>query len=130
LPPGGDAAPDLDEFREMVEKALDGFPDTFLKLVENLAVVVEDIASPQDAARAGVSDPLQLLGLYTGLPFTQWGRERAAALPDVIKIYRRPILLSCAGREEVPEKVRKVVLHELGHRAGLDEERLRELGVY
>jgi predicted Zn-dependent protease with MMP-like domain len=126
----GGHVPDLDEFREMVEKALEEFPEQFLKLIENLAIVVEDVASPQDAARVGVREPMQLLGLYTGVPFTQWGRERAIALPDVIKIYRLPLLSSAGSEEEIGERVRKVVLHELGHRAGLGEARLRELGVY
>lgn len=125
-----DAAPDLEQFRVLVEEALDEFPDDFLRLIENLAVVVEDVASPQDAARAGVVDPMRLLGLYTGVPYTEWGRDQVARLPDVIKIYRLPILSVCRDNREVRDKVRKVVLHELGHRAGLGEQRLRDLGVY
>jgi predicted Zn-dependent protease with MMP-like domain len=50
--------------------------------------------------------------------------------PDVIKIYRLPILAEVGPRGNLRDKVRRVVLHELGHRAGLDEERLRELGAY
>jgi predicted Zn-dependent protease with MMP-like domain len=126
----GESPPDMDEFQDMVEEALEEFPDRFLKLIENLAIVVEDMASPQDCARAGVKNPMHLLGLYTGLPYTQWGREHAIALPDVIKIYRLPILSTAVSGEEVRDRVRSVVLHELGHRAGLDEERLRDLGVY
>jgi predicted Zn-dependent protease with MMP-like domain len=114
----------------MVEEALEEFPEKFRKLLENLAIVVEDIASPEDARRAGVVDPMHLLGLYSGMPFTMWGRERSAALPDVIKIYRLPIVSDSAGGEEIRARVRNVVLHELGHRAGLDEGRLRELGIY
>jgi predicted Zn-dependent protease with MMP-like domain len=126
----GESPPDMDKFQDMVEEALEEFPEEFLKLIENLAIVVEDVASPQDAARAGVRNPMNLLGLYTGLPYTQWGREYAAALPDVIKIYRLPILSIAGSGEEVRARVRNVVLHELGHRAGLDEDRLRDLGVY
>jgi predicted Zn-dependent protease with MMP-like domain len=126
----GETAPDLEEFQHLVEEALDEFPDEFLKLIQNLAVVVEDIASPQDAGRAGVVNPMHLLGLYTGVPYTEWGRGQVARLPDVVKIYRLPILRECHNNAEVREKVRKVVLHELGHRAGLGEQRLRDLGVY
>lgn len=126
----GEFLADAEEFSRLVEEALDEFPQRFQRLIENLAVVVEDVASPQDAARVGVKHPMQLLGLYTGLPFTQWGRDSAAHLPDVIKIYRLPILGICRSGDEVRERVRKVVLHELGHRAGLGEQRLRELGVY
>ena len=125
-----ETAPDLGEFQLLVEEALDKFPDEFLKLIQNLAVVVEDVASPQDAGRAGVVNPMHLLGLYTGVPYTEWGRGQVARLPDVIKIYRLPILRECRNNDEVRDKVRKVVLHELGHRAGLGEQRLRDLGVY
>ena len=126
----GEAAPGPEEFQLLVEEALDEFPDEFLKLIQNLAVVVEDVASPQDAGRAGVVNPMHLLGLYTGVPYTEWGRGQVARLPDVVKIYRLPILRECRNNDEVREKVRKVVLHELGHRAGLGEQRLRDLGVY
>jgi len=126
----GEIAPDLEEFQLLVGEALDEFPDEFLKLIENLAVVVEDVASPQDAGRVGVANPMYLLGLYTGVPYTEWGRGQVARLPDVIKIYRLPILSECRNNDEVRDKVRNVVLHELGHRAGLGEQRLRDLGVY
>jgi predicted Zn-dependent protease with MMP-like domain len=126
----GEAAPGPEEFELLVEEALDKFPDEFLKLIVNLAVVVEDVASPQDAGRVGVANPMHLLGLYTGVPYTEWGRGQVARLPDVIKIYRLPILRECHSNEEVREKVRNVVLHELGHRAGLGEQRLRDLGIY
>ena len=126
----GETAPDPEEFRLLVEEALDEFPEEFLKLIQNLAVVVEDVASPQDAGRAGVTNPMHLLGLYTGVPYTEWGRGQVARLPDVIKIYRLPVLRECRSSDEVRDKVRNVVLHELGHRAGLGEQRLRDLGVY
>jgi predicted Zn-dependent protease with MMP-like domain len=123
--------PSLEEFEALVEEALAAFPEEFKRLAfDNLAIVVEDIASPADAASAGVRDPMHLLGIYTGVPYTQWGREHFVHAPDVIRIYRLPILAVVRTGEEIREKVRSVVLHELGHRAGLDEERLRDLGVY
>lgn len=119
-----------DDFRELVEEALEGFPSDFRKLLENLAVVVEDIASPRETHLTGADHPMQLLGLYVGVPYTRWGRERFARPPDVIKIFRLPILAGMQPGEDIGDKIRRVVLHELGHRAGIGEERLRELGVY
>jgi predicted Zn-dependent protease with MMP-like domain len=126
----GREPPDLERFQELVEEALEEFPPRFLQLIENVAIIVEDIASPQDAGLAGVRNPMFLLGLYVGVPFTKWGREWSGHLPDMIKIYRMPILTVSRNDAEVRERVRNVVLHELGHRAGLGEERLRELGVF
>ncbi len=123
--------PSLEEFETLVEEALAAFPEEFQRLAfDNLAFVVEDVASAADAARAGVRDPMHLLGIYTGVPYTQWGREHFVHAPDIIRIYRLPILAEVRTGEEIREKVRNVVLHELGHRAGMGEERLRDLGVY
>jgi len=128
---GRDELLGLEEFQALVEEALAGFPEEFRKLAfDNLAIVVEDIASSADAAQAGVHDPMQLLGMYSGVPFTQWGRDRFAHAPDVIKIYRLPILSHVEPGGDIQERVRSVVLHELGHRAGLDEKRLHDLGTF
>ncbi len=121
---------DRGRFESLVEEVLDGFPEKFQRLLDNLAVVVEDVASREDAARLGLGQPMALLGLYTGVPFTQWGRDHYQGPPDVIHIYRLPIMAEVRTPDEIKEKVRAVILHEVGHRAGLGEERLRELGVF
>ncbi len=123
--------PSLEEFETLVEEALAGFPEEFQRLAfDNLAFVVEDVASAADAACVGVRDPMHLLGIYTGVPYTQWGRDHFVHAPDIIRIYRLPILAEARTAEDIREKVRNVVLHELGHRAGLSEKKLRDLGVY
>ena len=61
---------------------------------------------------------MQLLGLYTGVPFTQWGRGYYQGPPDTIHIYRLPIMADAHTPAEIKEKVRAVVRHEIGHRAG------------
>lgn len=119
-----------DRFESLVEEALEEFPEEFQRLLDNLAVVVEDMVSPGEAARLGLNSPMQLLGLYSGVPFTQWGRGHYQGPPDVIHIYRLPIMAEARTPSEIKSKVRAVVRHEIGHRAGLGEERLRELGVY
>ncbi len=121
---------DRKRFESLVEEVLDSFPEEFQRLLDNLAVVVEDMVSRQEAAHLGLDHPMQLLGLYTGVPFTQWGRDHYQGPPDVIHIYRLPILAEVQTPVEIKEKVRAVILHEVGHRAGLGEERLRELGVF
>jgi len=126
-----DPQPGLEEFEELVQEALSGFPEEFQRLAfDNLAIVVEDVASDADAAHAGVRNPMHLLGMYSGVPYTEWGRDHFVRAPDVIRIYRLPILADLREGEDMREKVRRVVRHELAHRAGLDDDRLRELGAY
>ncbi len=118
------------EFERLVAEVLDGLPDLFRERLENVAVVVEEWPDPETMRLAGVRHPAQLLGFYHGIPQTQRTHHYGLVLPDKISIYRRPILMRCRNLEEVRATVRRVVLHELGHHFGIDDERLRELGAY
>ena len=68
-----------------------------------------------------------LLGLYEGISLTD-RYEYSGALPDVITIYRRPILAMVASREEALRQIAITVVHEIGHHFGIDDSRLHELG--
>ena len=109
---------DRQEFERLVEEALAGIPARFKKLIENLTVMVEDEPPPGRP----------LLGLYHGVPFTRRGpASYGNTSPDVIVIYQRPIEELCRTQEEIRDKVLEVVLHEVGHYFGLEEEDLREI---
>lgn len=111
----------FDEFEELVAKALDELPAEFAALLENIAVVVEDEASPEDLDEVGLDEPDELLGLYRGVPITE--RESGyASLPDQVVIYRRPIVAICRSRREVVREVRDTLVHELGHHFGLSDD--------
>ena len=53
---------------------------------------------------------------------------RAGVLPDRITIYRRAICALCDSDVEVADRVRRTVVHEVGHHFGISDERLAELG--
>jgi predicted Zn-dependent protease with MMP-like domain len=108
----------LEKFEELVAAALDGIPSAVGRLIDNVAVFVED----------GAVDG-NLLGLYQGIPLTR--RENyglGGGMPDRITIYRLPILARCTSEAEVIDAVRITVVHEVGHHFGLTDARLRELG--
>jgi len=112
-------------FRELVAEALDGLPEEWGELLDNVAVVVEDEPSAEVLADLGM-DPHEgdeLLGLYQGTPLDERGFD-FGGLPDRIAIYRGPILRISGSRREVIRQVQETVLHELGHHFGLDEEDL------
>ncbi|MGB9629486.1 MAG: metallopeptidase family protein, partial [Thermodesulfobacteriota bacterium] len=75
----------------------------------------------------GLHSPYELLGLYQGVPIDRRGFYYGNVLPDKITLFQIPIESCCANKEEIEEKVREVVIHEVGHYFGLDEEKLREL---
>ena len=110
-----------EEFEELVAKALDDLPEEFAELLENVAVVVEEEADPEDLEEMGFDPEEELFGLYQGVALAERD-SYYAALPDRIVIYRGPILRACGSRREVIREVRDTVVHELGHHFGLDED--------
>ena len=106
-----------ERFEQIVEEALAGIPAKFRKLLRNIAVMVED--------RPPHGQPL--LGIYHGVPYQHRGPYYGNNPPDVIVLYREPIESLCRTEEEVREKIREVVLHEVGHYFGMDEGQLRRI---
>ena len=104
-------------FEELVGDALDGLPENLGRAMENVAIVVDDIAPPG-----------RLLGLYEGIPLTERGTSYSAAMPDRITIFQRSICDMCEDEEEVVEAVRRTVIHEVAHHFGIGDHRLDELG--
>jgi predicted Zn-dependent protease with MMP-like domain len=115
------------EFEEAVVSALERLPRFLKKKIENVEVVVEDRASQDLLTEMELQSPYDLLGLYQGVPYDHRGFYYGNVLPDKITLFRLPIESVCKTREEVEMKVREVVIHEVGHYFGLDDERLEEL---
>ena len=114
-------------FEEAVISALKRLPPFLKKKIENVEVVIEDWASQEMIREMELRSPYELLGLYQGVPYQRRGFYYGNVLPDKITLYQIPIESVCKTREEVEIKVREVVIHEVGHYFGLDDERLREL---
>ena len=95
--------------------------------MKNVDVVVEDRASRDLLSEVDLRSPFELLGLYQGVPLDRRGFYYGNVLPDKITLFQTPIESMCQTKEEIEEKVREVVIHEVGHYFGLDDERLREL---
>ena len=116
-----------DEFEELVVLALKRLPKFFKEKMKNMDVVVEDRASGDLLSEMGLRSSYDLLGLYQGLPLDRRGFYYGNVLPDKITLFQIPIESMCQTKEEVEEKVKEVVIHEVGHYFGLDDDRLREL---
>ena len=117
------------EFEELVILALKRLPKFFRDKIENVEVVVEDRASRDLLSEMDLRSPYELLGLYQGVPLDRRGFYYGNVLPDKITLFQAPIESMCQTKEEIEEKVREVVIHEVGHYFGLDDEKLRELEV-
>ena len=115
------------EFEDLVESALKKLPRPFRQKLKNIAVVVEDWADEETLEDMGIEPPDTLYGLYRGVDLTRRDSSYGNVLPDTIHIYQSPIEEDCADPEEMAELVRDVVVHEVGHYFGLDDETMEDI---
>ena len=104
-------------FERLVGEALDSLPPELGEMMENVAVVVEDVHADED-----------LLGLYEGVPLTERGDYGGMAMPDRVTVYRLPICAICDSEDELVDQITVTVVHEVAHHFGIDDDTLEELG--
>ncbi|MDQ4130449.1 MAG: metallopeptidase family protein, partial [Actinomycetota bacterium] len=109
-------------FERLVDSALASLPTKLLAYVDNCQIVVEDVPS-DDIGR----DEEIVLGLYQATPPAASASEPPVPR-DRITLYRRPIESRATNKEDLLDLVRDVVVHELAHHFGIDDDRLGELG--
>jgi predicted Zn-dependent protease with MMP-like domain len=117
------AAPDIATFEALAHEAFVTLPASFRSLCADLVVRVEDFATREVLERMGIEDAFDLLGLFegVGLPFRSIGD--VAPMPNMIWLYRRPILDYWAEHEEMlGAVVTHVLVHEIGHHFGLSDD--------
>lgn len=115
------------KFEKLVEEALADLPKRFKKLIDNLVVMVEEEAPPQVYRQTGSPPFSRILGTYHGVSYKHRGPYYGNLPPDVIVIYQKPIEQISYSEEDIKEKVREVVFHEVGHYFGLTDEELRKI---
>jgi len=113
-----------DEFEQAVSDALDSLPERFSRLVENVAIAVEEEPTVEDLESVDDDDgDEELLGIYRGVALTERSHDMPL-LPDEIAVFRGPINRIARSRREAVDEIRETIVHELGHYFGVDEEEL------
>jgi len=115
-----------EHFVEVVEETLDSLPEEFRSRICNVAVLVEDFPRNQPSHQSGQQRRL-LLGLFHGVPTTKKSVFDLPTGPDYIVLYQKNIEAICSSEAEVPEQIRRTLIHELGHYFGLDENQLKDV---
>jgi predicted Zn-dependent protease with MMP-like domain len=115
------------EFEALVEAALRKLPRPFKEKLHNIVLVVEDWADDETLEEMGIEPPETLYGLYRGIDLTRRDSGYGNVLPDTIHIYQGPIEEDCADADEMADLVRDVVIHEIGHYFGLDDETMEDI---
>ena len=116
-------APSLAEMEAMAHEIFERLPRRFRELCEGVIVRVDDFPTDEVLDEMDAASEFDLLGLFqgTGLPHQSTGD--IARLPNMIWLYRRPILDYWAEHDEtLGHIIRHVLIHEIGHHFGLSDE--------
>ncbi len=113
------------DFETIVEEALASLPEEFSRKLENVEVVIEEEPSDETLKRLGLPHG-GLLGLYHGVPLKRKSIWASGALPGKISIYRIPILAVSRTEQQARERIRDVVIHEVGHHFGLSDSEMNQ----
>lgn len=123
-------APSLINFEDMAQVAWQRLPTEFRALARDLVIRVEDFASDDLLDNLGIDDPFELTGLYQGISLDQQSVTDVPREPDMVFLYRRPILDEWAGsEEELGHLIAHVLIHEVGHHFGLSDEDMDALNA-
>lgn len=116
-----------EEFEKIVKDAMDGIPERYASKMSNIGFVVEDEPTPEQRLKMRLHPGETLFGLYEGIPLTRRNNNYSGVLPDKITIFKQPLLFFAHDLNDLKERVRNTVWHEVAHYFGLDHTRIYEL---
>ncbi len=123
LPFGAMRAPIVADIEAMAEAAFQQLPASFRRLCEGLVIQVVDFPDEETLDEMGAESEFDLLGLFRGRGLAQRpAAEQTGAMPNMIWLYRRPLLdFWCEGEDTLGAVVTHVLVHEIGHHFGLSD---------
>jgi predicted Zn-dependent protease with MMP-like domain len=117
------APPSLAQFEAMAADAYARLPAQFRALCEDLVIRVDDFPSAEVVRVMRLDSAFDLLGLFQGVGLPFRSEAVSGQMPNMIWLYRRPILDYWAEHEEsLRAIVTHVLVHEIGHHFGLSDD--------
>lgn len=121
-------APTLHHIERLAQAAVERLPDLFRQHLQSVVLRVEDFPDERVIAEMELESEWDLLGLYWGRHVGMKGDVPSGALPDMIFLYRRPLLEAwCDGGDSLEAWVTHVLVHEVGHHFGLSDEAMEAI---
>ncbi|KPP87303.1 MAG: hypothetical protein HLUCCA08_05065 [Rhodobacteraceae bacterium HLUCCA08] len=115
----------LDRMEEIAHETVAQFPQPFARLAQGVAIRAVDwlpdhLLDPHDDARAQREE---ITGMYDGIPLTEKSVFDQPEGPDVVWLFRAPILMELAERDvTLEELVAHVTVHEFAHHFGWSDD--------
>lgn len=117
-----DHPPSAEEIEAIALDAMHRLPEPFAGHLADVVLQVDEYADDGLLEELGIEHPLDLTGVYEGIPIGQRSVETSGTLPDRIRLFRQAILAEWAEEGEPFEHlVRHILIHEVGHHFGLSD---------
>lgn len=120
--------PSAHDVDAIARRTLTRLPPPFSDSLRDIVLEVEEVADPDTARRLGLKNPMQLSGLYNGVPLHLQSVSMSGTLPERIILYRRPIIAQWQSSSfSLEQIVSHIVIHEIGHHFGFSDEDMHAL---
>jgi predicted Zn-dependent protease with MMP-like domain len=115
-------APSLAELEVLASDVYGRLPARFRKLCADLVIQIDDFPTEEVLDHMDAESEFDLLGLFQGVGLPFRAESDPIQMPNMIWLYRRPILDHWAEHDEtLGAIVRHVLVHEIGHHFGLSD---------
>jgi predicted Zn-dependent protease with MMP-like domain len=121
-------SPTLADFEAMAAHAWQRLPAHFRQMCGDLVIRVEDFGAEDILDEMGIEDAYDLMGLYQGVSLNNKSVGDLPREPDLVFLYRRPILdYWSEGEELLGDIITHVLVHEIGHHFGFSDDDMEEI---
>jgi predicted Zn-dependent protease with MMP-like domain len=125
-----DDYPTIEDFEIIAAGVFARLPEHFRAHCEGVIIRVEDFPDDDVCDDMELESPYDLLGLYDGVNMLDKMTGMIDGIPDVITLYREPILdyWEEGEREEgLRHIIAHVLIHEIGHHFGFSDEDMERI---
>ena len=120
--------PTLADIDSLARAAFGVLPEELRRFTEGVVVVVQEFPDDDVCKEMELESPFDILGLYQGVSLAEKQVEASGGMPDMVFLYRRPILdYWCETGEGLGHVVRHVLIHEIGHHFGFSDDDMEAL---
>ncbi len=115
--------PSVEELDSIAREAFAAIPKQLRVHAKDVVIRVQDFPDDEVLDDLECDSPFDLLGLYQGVDLTRKSVSDPAQQPDMVYLYRRPILdYWCDSEEDLAHVIRHVLIHEIGHHFGYSDD--------
>ena len=117
---------DFAHFEKIARDTVASLPEPFRPAAEAVLLRIAEWPAPDVLDDLDIANPLELTGLYEGIPVTEKSVLDMAPDPDTVWLFRQPILAEWRDRGDVAldELIAHVVIHEFAHHFGWTDDEI------